>query len=179
MISKISQSALKFRSLEALCEWQYQGFWLNYVDPWRPVECWLVGRGPRTASTQPVAHGHTVPCTLTHAHTILEGQTDHTLSLHHAAPQANVPALLVQLLYIGTLAYATQWLVAAAVGQMFHRIIIIYCCHFIMGGHLQYAVYFYVIIQADTTCRILGQNFILWSKEINITLVGFNGSLWT
>lgn len=43
----------------------------------------------------------------THRNT-LEGQTDHTLSLHHAAPQANVPDLLVQLLYMGTLAYAIQ-----------------------------------------------------------------------
>lgn len=127
---------------------------------------WLAEDLAQPARVQPVAHGHTVPCTLTHAHTILEGQTDQTLSLHHAAPQANVPALLVQLLYIGTLAYATQWLVAAAVGQMFHGIIIIYYCHFIMGGHLQYAVNFYVIMQADTTCRILGQHFI------NIALVG-------
>lgn len=36
------------------------------------------------------------------ARTHSEGHTDHTLILHHTAPRANVPAVWVQLLYMGT-----------------------------------------------------------------------------
>lgn len=61
--------------------------------------CWrslhFIGRGHRMASVQPLVH---VLTSTMHTNT-LEGQTDHTLSLHHTAPRAsNVPALLVQLL---------------------------------------------------------------------------------
>lgn len=86
-------------------------------------------------------HSTMLALTRKHARTHSEGQTDHTLILRHSAPRANVPAVWVQLLYMGTWAYATLWLVTGAAAWMFHRIIKIVD----LTWEVMYDVYFCIL----------------------------------